>query len=347
MKKAILFISLFMLGLSASGCSNNETAAKSLEQLYQEKGVPVITEIVKQNSFAVMHSYTAILTGIEESSANAMVSDKVDNIHVRVGEFVEKDDIIISFPSDNPTAKYYQAKVSFENAKSTYRRFSDLYDSGGISHQELDNVKTQYQVAEANWDAARQTIQVKAPISGYVTKINVRESDNVEPGDELFTISQTHKMKSKIWVPEKDINLFQRGAEAIAVWNDVEINGQVVQVDMSMNANNRAFGVVVEFNNPDKILKCGVTADVSVRTYSKREIITIERKNILKEEDRYYVFVVKEGQAEKRFIRLGKTSGMDVEILSGLQIGDELVTEGQLLLAPGKKINKINSTAME
>jgi membrane fusion protein (multidrug efflux system) len=328
--------------LLLSGCGSQHEEAKSMEQIYSEEGVPVKTEKIELTSFADRRSFNAVLSGIEESSAYAMISDKIEKVHAKVGDSVKRDDVIVSFPTDNPAAQYYQAKVSYENAAAGYRRMESLFETGGISQQELDNAKTSYQVAQANWDAVQQAVLVRAPISGVLTKVNVRESDNVHPDDELFTVSRVDKLKAKIWVSDKDIRSFKNGAPAHATWNDVEISGKVVQVDMSVNQERQAFGVTVELENPDKIPLTGVVAVVSVDLHSNPQAIVVERKNVLKEGERTYVFVAEEGAARKKFVVLNSSRGFDVEVLEGLAPGDELIVEGQMHLQDGAKIRITN-----
>ena len=340
MRFTYLLLTVFSLAL-LSACSEEEQAARSMEQIYAEEGVPVRVRTLAQQPFVTSLTYNAVLTGIEESSALASVGDKVDKIYVKVGDYVKKDDILLMFPTDNPAAQYFQAKVAFENSEKAYQRIENLYKTGGISKQQLDNAMTNYEVSKANWDAAQQTVMVKAPISGYVTSVNVRESDNVKKDKELFTISQMDRMKAKIWIAEKEANDVHKGLKAHAEWNGIRIDGRVVEVDMALNQMKQAFGATVEFNNPEKILKFGITVAVSVQTYENPQTIVVERKNLMQDAQGFYAYVVREGKPEIVRVRIGKASQLDVEITSGLKAGDQLIIEGQMLLAPDSKLKII------
>lgn len=339
---SIFQLCLVFLIFGIVSCGKETTTSKNMEQIYQEEGVPVKTVIVKPALFETELSYYAVLSGIEESYAIAMVNDRVEKILVSVGDYVKKDQVLMTFPTDNPSAQYYQAQIALDNAKIAYRRMENLFKTGGLSQQELDNSKAGYDVAEANWNAVRQSVKVKAPISGYVTKVNVRESDNVNRDDQLFTISKTDKLKARVWVAESEIKDLKKGMPAYAVWNDAIITGKVVQVNMAMNQKVQAFGAVVEFINPDNRLTCGITADVKIKTYSNPEVIVTERKNILNDQDGAYTFIVNNGIAKKMPVIIGKEDGIDVEIIDGLKPGDQLVVEGQLLLKHDIKVKIIN-----
>lgn len=323
-----------------SGCGSSEQA-KSMEQIYSEEGVPVKVQEVKQQDFESKLTYNAVLTGIEESSEYAMIADKVDQIHFKVGDYVEKGEVVISFPTDNPGAKYYQSKVSYENALATYNRYKNIFDSGGIARQDLDNAKTSLDVAKANWDAVMQSVSVRAPISGRISKINVRESDNVQVDDELFTVTNIDRMKAKIWVAEKDITNFEKGIPARAKWNSAVLDGRVVQVDMSIDSEHQGFGVTVEFENPGLIKQTGITAQIEVDVYSQTQSIVIERKDVITRENRNYVFLLSDSRALRQEVTLGASHELDVEIISGLNTGDSLIIEGQLLLDDGVKVRPV------
>lgn len=342
MKQTISTLIIILIFALLFSCSKEQQESRNMEQIYKEEGVPVKTIAVELRLFETELSYHAVLSGIEESSAYAMVGDKVEKILVNVGDYVRKDQVLMSFPTDNPGAQYSQAKVAFDNAKTAYERVENLFKTGGISQQDLDNAKAGYDVATANWDAVQQSVKVRAPISGQVTKVNVRESDNVRRDDELFTISKTNKLKAKVWVAESEIQNVKKGLPAYAVWNDSTIQGKVVQVDLAMNQQVQAFGAVIEFDNPRNCVTCGVTADVVIKTYSNPNAMVVERKNILNDQEGSYVFVVNSGFAKKRYVTLGNQEGMNIEILEGLQQGDELIVEGQLLLDQDSKVKIIN-----
>ena len=341
MSKLFSVCLLLAIVFSIFSCAEEKAESRSMEQIYKEEGVPVKVSTIQRDNFTVERSYNAVLTGIEESSAYAKVGDNVEKVYVKVGDYVKQDQVLLTFPTDNPNAQYYQAKVAYDNAKLAYDRIANMYQTGGISKQQLDNVKASFDVAAANWDAAQQTVIVKAPISGYVTKVNVSETDNVKKEAELFTISRMNRMKARVWISEKDSREVKNGMSAYAVWNDVRIDGKVVEVDMALNQQKQAFGALLEFDNPGKILKFGITADIFIKTYEKPGAIIVQAKDLLKDNEDQFVYVVKNGKAEKKKVITGQQFNMDVEIEKGLSAGDSLIVEGQMHLEPDSKIRII------
>lgn len=260
-----------------------------------------------------------------------------------MGDYVEKDSIVLSFPTDNPNARYFQAKVAYENGEATFKPTKDYYDSGGLFKQGFDNAKTSYEVARADWESVRQSVKVEAPISGVLTRMNYLESENVKKDDELFTITQIDRLKARLWVADTEITDFRKGQKATARWNGTTLEGRVVQVDLSMNAEHQAFGVVVEFDNSGLKVRSGVTAKIEVATYHNNDAVVVARKNVANDGSADYVFVANGGTAQKRVVQLGRKNGLEVEVTRGLQAGDVLITEGQLHLEDGTKIKIIDS----
>ena len=196
-------------------------------------------------------------------------------------------------------------------------------------------------MSKTNFEAVSQMVKVLAPMDGYVTKINVVESENVKFEDELITVSKTNKLKAKVWVSEKEISKVKEGLSAVATWNEQVMKGKVVQVDMAINQNSQAFGAMLEFENNGNGLHCGVTAEIDIITAQNPDAIIVSTKNILKGSEGDYVYVNVKGQAERRSVVQGERQNLDVEIVKGLNPGDQLVIEGQLLLDEASKLKII------
>lgn len=346
MKSTQKLILTIAIAVSASlllvGCGE-EVTSKNMEQLYAEQGVPVKTETVEVSTFSQGLEYNAVLTGIKESSAFSSISAEIEKINYTVGDYVAKDAVVLTFPTDNPKAQYFQSKLAYENAAVTFERMKAFYETGGLSSQDFDNAETSFRVAEANWDMAAQSVEVRAPIAGLLTRINVRETENVDKEVELFTIAEVDRVKARVWASDSDIGGIKIGQNVIATWNDNEIQGKVVQVDLSMNQAKKAFAVDAVFDNTQSTIRTGITAEIMIETYRSESAIYIERKNVITEDTYQYVFVNQAGVAKKQEVQVGLSSGTDVEITEGLRPGDELVIEGQMLLADNDKLNVVTN----
>ncbi|MBN2461713.1 MAG: efflux RND transporter periplasmic adaptor subunit [Candidatus Cloacimonetes bacterium] len=336
---------LFLLVLAGCGSGNNKEA-RNIDQLHRENGIPVKVKLMQPEPFVKELPFTAIVTGIRQSSASAMIGGRIEKMNVKVGDYVERDSVLMEFPEDVPAAQYKQARSAYELARSTYDRMKNLYSLGGISRQELDAAETQFKVSAANWDAAQQMLKVRAPISGYITSITVRETDDVEAETVLATIAETGQMKARVWVTEDEVCMIREGMRARAVWQDVILPGQVTQVALAMDREHNAFGVDIVFNNSRNLCKSGVISDIMICTYENDNAFVLERKNVAQDEQGSYVYTVVEGSARKQYVVTGQYND-SYEILTGLAEGDLVVIAGLNLIAPGDKVMIISDAGKE
>jgi len=332
-------VSIALMGLTS--CADRDAEAKNMEQIYNENGVPVSVREISLTPFTIERVYDAVLNGYEESCGYAAIADKVEKILYKIGDQVEKDAVVVQFPSDNPSAQYQQAEAAYKNAEAFYRRMEKMFEAGGISQQDLDNARTQYEVALASWDASKQSISVRAPIGGIITSIDVEETNDVNPGDRLFTVARINKMKAEIWIQEEHIGEFRPGLPASAQWHGVNVTGSVKRVDMAMDNERKAFRGVIAFDNPGLKLSSGVMAEITVETYQDDSAIIVDRKDIITNGADTYIFVAQGGKAVKRQVKTGMEKGLTVEVVSGIQPGEMLITEGLQLLGDGRKIKII------
>jgi RND family efflux transporter MFP subunit len=245
----------------------------------------------------------------------------------------------VSFGTNNTL--YRQAKVSFENAESAYKRSIPLYESKGISQQAFDNVKAQYTLAENAYKAADDMINVKAPISGFITRLNVQVTEKVGSEDPLFTISNLELIEGQVWVSASEIGRIRMGQPAAVEWQGKKIAGRVSRVSLIMDSEKKAFLVLTEFRNPGRILTSGITADIAIETYSSDRAVVVQRKELVREGGKFYAYVAQNGTAERREILIGEDQGFLFELKDGLRSGELLIIEGHHQVREGSKIKII------
>lgn len=342
MKK--FFSAALILMILFSGCSWNKKKAdsKSMEQIHKESGVPVTVRTLVEESFSTVLTYATTLKATSEATAYAAITDVVETVGAGIGEYVQKDQVIIGFPKTNPQMNYYQAKAAYENAKATHERMKNLYEHEVISKQEYDNADAAYQVAKANWQAVNEVINVKAPISGYITQLYVHPSSNVAPGTPLFTVSNLERMEAQVWVPETEIARIRRGQIGMLEWDGKRFEGKVTKVNMVMDPAKKAFDVRVEFPNGERLLTSGITTNIRIETYRSSAIV-VARQELVKEDGKYFAYVVEDNKAQKRPVTIGKEQGLYLEITSGLKPGERLISQGNELVADGTLVRIVSA----
>ncbi|MCL5991506.1 MAG: efflux RND transporter periplasmic adaptor subunit [Bacteroidetes bacterium] len=345
-KKRILSLLLIIVTASSIlllfGCAKEEKKeAKSMEKIREEQGVPVKIEVVQPTRFDKKLSFFSKLSGIEESTKFSTVADRIVSVRAKVGQSVGEGKVVMTFPTDNPELQFSQAKIGLENAEKLYKRMSELLKAGETAQQNFDNAETQYLVSKRNYESLKQMLFVESPISGTIVEMFVKPGDDVFRDVKLFTVAKLQTMKAKIWVSESEVNQLKNGMSATIEFGGKEYKGKVSEISLAMDDMKRAFGVEIQFPNPKRELKSGVTTDVKIITYTNPNVIVVPRNLIKSEGNKNYVFVENGGKAEQRFIQTGNESSISVEVLNGLNAGDRLISEGLSLLASGKKIKVI------
>ena len=346
MKIRTLCLAALAASVALTGCTKDKTAEeinkKSMAQIYSEEGTPVNIASVKTTSFQTALSYDATVNGIYESTASAKLSDSVESVNYSVGDWVDKDAVVVTFPKNNPSANYYQAKTAYENSEATFKRMSALIKAKGISQQDYDNAKAAYENAKAIWNNVNEIVNVKAPISGLITRLDVQKTDNVSSGDVLFAITDDSKLKGKVWIQERDISSVAKGMKATATWNGQEITGKITQLDLALNPDKQAFGALVELDNAEGKIPSGVNAKINIVSYENKNVVALDRKNIIFDGSKAYVFIASGDKAVKKEVKTGANFGNKVEIISGIKAGDKLITDGNRNISDGSFIRIIN-----
>ena len=338
---ALLVALLFALFLSA--CSDQEIeAVRSIDEIHDEEGVPVSVRSLEPTEFRTYLSFTTNVSGASESSASAMLADTVTGVLYEVGDYVQKDTAVVVFPTDNPTLKYEQARVGFQSAQTAFQRIQQLYEDDGVSQQTYDDARTQLEIARANWNSVQSMVRVKAPISGYITRLNVLESDNVNPGDPLFTVADPRELKTTVWLTDRQVGSVSVGQTAVARWQGIEIEGEVVQVDMAMDQNRKAFATKLRCRNTNLAVISGVTVVVEIETYRNNDALILNQREIVESEDERFVYVVHEDTALRRPIRVTHRQGLIAEVDLELNPGEKVITRGIEMVADGTLVRVVN-----
>jgi RND family efflux transporter MFP subunit len=331
----IVFVLFFI------GCGGDEEPAKSMAQIQQEDGIPVQVETVEYMPFEKYQNYFGKLAGIKEATKGAPFGGRIAKINYKVGDYVEANQVVVEFPVDEPGSMYETAKVTYENSKRMYERTKVLLEAGETSQVNFDNVEAQYLVNKRNYENAKQLTFIEAPFSGTIIDIKVNVGDNVNKDAPLFTVAQLYKMRVRIWITEKEINQIKKGLTAEIVFGGKTYTGTVVDKSLALDPAKQAFYAEVEFDNSKREIKSGVTVEVKVLIYKNPKAIIIPRNIVMSDDGGQYVFVDKDGVAEKRYITNGQESGVEYEISSGLQVGDKLVVHGGSQLTNNAKLKVI------
>ncbi len=341
-RTTIIWATLTAFALINVSCEKEKPAPpRSMEQIKSEEGIPVEVSTIMPSDFSKELSFFSTVSGIVETVEYTKVKDQILSIRAKVGDYVKQGQLLMEFPTNNPSLQYEQAKVALDNSEKSYKRMKELLAAGEISQQVYDNTQAQYMVAKQNMESIEKLVKIKAQVSGTLISIPVRVGDVMGDNQALFTIAQLNKMIAKVQATDSELVQIKKGMPVQALWNGIEYRGVVSDIGMEMNSMTRSFPIEITIDNPKQTLKSGVTVDVRIKVKETDQAIIIDRKLLVDEAGKKYVYLEKDGMATKRHVQTGIASGTNIEITDGLKPGDNLITCCTSFLEDGIKI-KLN-----
>lgn len=340
MLKKILIITLPLISLLISSCSNDEGKAGNNNV---NNAVPVVVSAVKDTIITRSIDLVGTLAPWKEANLGAQTTGRIEKIFVEEGSEVKEGDLL--FQMDD--TQLAQAKIQYEVAKDDFNRMKPLNEQGSISKQEFDKVKAAYENAEYSYKLLLTNTQFKAPFSGVITskKMNDGEVFMLAPtggASAIVTLMQINTLKLEVSVSEqyfKNVKLGQKTKLEADAYPDMNFEGIVSKINPTIDKNTRTFDVEIKVPNANNVLRPGMY--VRAKLYIGEEKITaVPRSAILRmaASNVFYAFVIENNTAKRVTITKGEEYDEIVEIKSGLNAGNVLVTTGQGMLKDDSRV---------
>lgn len=311
---------------------------------------------------------TGTIEPVTKVEVGTQVSGIISKIYVDYNSIVTKGQVIAELDRTNLQSELVSAQSNLQNAqsnlnyqKSNYERYKALFDKGLVSANDFENARLTYEQAQAQVRVQQQSVQkahtnlgyatITAPIDGVVLSKEVEEGQTVASAmttPTLFIIAQDlTNMRVIADVDEADIGEVKEGQRVtftVDAFPDDIFNGEVTQVrqEATTESNVVTYEVVISAPNQDLKLKPGLTANVTIFTLERNQVLTIPakalrftpNKNLLTEGEEIIdcdgknKIWVREGQNFKAIpVNIGITNGNVTEIVSGIKAGQEMITE--------------------
>jgi membrane fusion protein, copper/silver efflux system len=267
----------------------------------------------------------------------------VERLHVNAtGQLVGKGQPLFEVYSPELVSAQREYAIAAQGLQSLKGADSDaqsgmkqLADSSLLRLRNWDISDEQIKALTKSGDAKR-TMTFRSPVSGIVTEKKAIQGMRFMPGEMLYQISDL----STVWVFadvfEQDISLVKQGSKAkvrINAYVDKEFDGKVTYVYPTLNADTRTAQVRVELANPGQLLKPGMFANVELAAAPRSTAVTVPVSAVIDSGTRRIVLVqLKEGRFEPREVKLGARSDNYVEVLEGVQDGEDVVVAANFLI---------------
>jgi len=244
-----------------------------------------------------------------------------------------------------------EAQVRLNQAKIEYERAQRLYDRKAYSLRQLQAAEADYKAAQANLAAATEqatalggsagrlggigvstSYAVSAPISGTVVRVSKAMGEQVAPGELIVEIVNLDTVWVEAPIFERDLSFLSRQAKPVfttSAYPGVEFSGTILDIGAVINEQSRAATVTFEVPNRDRTLRIGMQANVRLEAGEGADALIIPKEAVLDNEGKKIVYVLLSGEEfQRREVTIGDEYGNKVAVLSGLQPGERVVTQG-------------------
>ncbi|PTX21411.1 RND family efflux transporter MFP subunit [Pontibacter mucosus] len=347
--KKVIYILVALVALGAIGyklMSNKEQmAANAAVAEIRSEAIPVsITEVKTaqlDKSFRAQGNFAPIqsLTLLSETQG------QIQKVLKRKGDKVKAGELLIQVESNTMSADLATAQTNAEKAKKDLARFENLAAGDAITQRQLEDARLAAKSTQAQLVAARQRLaktRITAPISGEINEIYVEVGSYLNPGTKLYDIVNVDKLKLQVKVNESEVLLIGKGDKVTVKANagsGQEYEGVVTAIAAQADPTLK-FDVEVEVKNAaNNNLRAGMYGTAFFEVAEQRDALLLPRETIVGSIQNPNVYVVKDGKATMRKVKVGVVTQDQVEILDGVQPGEQIVRSGQINLREGINVS--------
>ena len=330
----------------------------------EARPVPVETAVAGRKTMPVRLTALGNVTPVASVAIKTQVDTTITEVHFRDGASVQKGDLLFTLDCRQIEADMKRVQAIIDGAQSTLEqaqrdveRYTDLVGRNATPIVTLNNAQTAVNVSRATAESNRAQLEnlkvqlsfcsIRASISGRISMANVKVGNFVRQADTapMATINQMVPVYVSFTVPQKNLPDIRRAiaaetatVEAIIPGDDKRASGQVTMIENSVDSATGMAMVRATMPNKDELLWPGtlVTTDMTLRN---EEGVVVPSQAVQVSQTGTFVFVIKDGLAQVQTVKVERQIGAESVIASGLSGGETVVTEGQLLLSSGTRVN--------
>lgn len=285
---------------------------------------------------------------VEEAAGTPLsfsVMGTVNAVSFRLGDRVEKGQLLASLDATSVRSSYDAAKAALVQAEDAYRRMKELHGKGSLPEIKWVEVQSKLQQARSMEEMARKNLKdckLYAPFSGVIADKSVEVGQNVIPGMAVGKLLGVSRLKVKISMPESEIasvSLHQKAEIVVPALGNRRFSGEVSEKGVMANPLSRSYEVKIDVADAGGALMPGMVAEVRLAGAGGGTAVIVPARIVqLDEKNRSFVWTDNNGVAEKRVISCGGFSGDGVVVASGLKADDRIIIEGQQKVCNGTRI---------
>lgn len=306
--------------------------------------VQVIAEPVARQSLVKEIEALGTALANESVTLTASLNETVRRVNFEDGDFVEAGTVLVELSNEEEAAQLAEARANLNEARRQLARLEDLDKQGIAATSDVDEARSLAEAAEARLNTVIARLDdrlIRAPFSGVLGFREVSSGSLLMAGSAITTLDDVSQIKLDFTIPETILNLMKPGSKIIArsvSWGDREFTGVVRAVGSRVDPVTRAVVVRALIPNEDRALRPGMLLTVRVVTEEKQALMLPERVVVQVSGNAFVYAVDSENVARKQAVQLGTRQAGDVEIISGVEEGDRIVTQGIIKLRDGAQV---------
>ena len=313
--------------------------------------VRVITLTLTPRRFVDKINLPAQIEPYEEVWVKAEVPGQVIEVLVKEGQQVNKGQILMKLDDRDFRTRLARIEANHELAKLNHERMNTLVKKRIAAPNKLDEIEAQLKDLTAQRNEAKLALSrtsITAPLSSFLNEITAKMGDYIGVGDPVAQILEIDTVKVTVGVPESDVAAIFDLNEAdviIEALGKRRVKGKKIFLSRKPRTLSRLFDLELSVPNPDGRILSGMFARVELVKHVFKNALVLPLYAIIAQEGMHFVFIEKNGHAEKRRVTLGTLVGSHVHITSGIKDGEKVIVVGHRILDNGQAVEIIKNVS--
>lgn len=316
-------------------------------------GRQITVETVVVEAVSLESTVEAVGNVLADAAAmlRAEVPGQIVERHFEEGERVSKGDPLFSIEATVLEAEANEARANVEQSEAAYKRAQELVGNQLISATDFDTARANYNVSVARLKSSLARLSktvIRAPFDGFAGLRQINIGDYATIGQELVSVVRLDPLRVEFSVPETLLARVQPGQSievTVGAYPGDVFSGVVTAIDPQIDVTGHSLAIRARLPNPGLKLRPGLFAQVAVSLGTKPDALLVPEQAIWPIGQDKTVYVIEDGIAKRRVVRLGARKPGRVEIVDGLEAGDEIVVAGQMKLFDGASVRTVPATA--
>lgn len=349
MKNANPYFIALLLAVAMSGCSVKKQHTNVAQAQIKSTDLPVKVNVAKtvlsksENNL----SYSGTIEPSNSVPLSFLTPGLVQQIYVKEGQAVAKGQLLAKLSQKTQQSAYELTLAKQKQAEDAYKRLEPVYKNGSLPEIKWVEVKTGYAQAKAATAMAKANLNngdLHAPTSGIIGRKMLEPGMTALPGTPVMQLVKLNQLSVKIPVPENEISQIKKGQQAqvkISALQGKEFNGVVTEIGVMANAISRTYDVKITISNHHNEVKPGMMCNVLLSQKQASKLLVPYQAVSNDIEGKAYVYVVnrQKMEAQKQAVKIGLFYQNKIEVLAGLENGQQVIVGGKHKLSDHTKIS--------